>query len=105
MGATTWSLLFKDKEKADEVYKNLDIVTVSGDPVQVEDQFGQRFTFKGASIDGIMYDDMSVSQLAYIERALHQARTQAKAQTRANTDPEMRGANAMHGPAVLRPFQ
>jgi len=48
-----------------------------------------------------MLENLDESQLAYIEMALHQARVQAKANERAQSDSVLR--NAKRGPAVITP--
>jgi len=47
---------------------------------------------------------MDVSQEAAIQRGLHQARGQAKAQTRAKSDTTLRTLSAGPGPAILSQF-
>jgi len=51
-----------------------------------------------------MLEDMEKSKLAHIERGLHQARTQAKAQQAATQDPVLKSAAMMRGPAMIDPM-
>ena len=97
---TTWRLLFKNKEGADQANGLL-----SDHPMQdmrVSDDFGQTVNIRASTIHGRMLENLEESQLAYVEMALHNARVQAKAQTRAGSDPVLR--SAQRGPAVLSPL-
>lgn len=109
-GPTMWTLMWRDKEKADAAYDNY----AHGVPVNIEndslvldltDDFGQRARIHRADIHGVMLEDMDQSKLAHIERALHQARTQAKGQEMASADSTLRAAAARQagGPSILTP--
>jgi hypothetical protein len=69
-----------------------------GDVAAVTDDYGQTCMVKLADVKGCMLEDMDRSQLGDIEMRLHGARTQAKAQGRAQADPGLRGG------AVVQPF-
>jgi hypothetical protein len=103
--ATQWALLFKTKEAAEKAYDSFSIVPLQTHgptaTFALEDDFGQRIRLSSAELRGIMLEDMAASQLAHIERALHQAKMQAKGNKIAQTDPELR--EAARGPAVLSP--
>lgn len=73
-------------------------------PTEITDDFGQRLQLIQPYF-AILIQDMQLSQLADIERGIHQAVTQAKAQERAKTDPTLMAAmRAQNGPAVLSPM-
>ena len=65
---------------------------IGASTVSVADDFGQRATIDIKSIHGFMLEDMEQSKLAHIERGLHQARTQARAQQMATADPVLKNA-------------
>lgn len=106
--ATIWTMLFKEEEKAATFYDAYINTPVSHTddriPLTVTDDFGQRAVIDLNQIHSVMLEDMEVSQMAAIERGLHQARTQAKAQSRAMADPALKAAMLGQGPAVHSPF-
>ena len=103
---TPWSLLFEKPELADKAFADLETVKhrASDGVVTIADEFGQRTVIDIASIHGFMLEDMEKSKLAHIERGLHQARTQAKAQQAATQDPVLKSAAMMRGPAMIDPM-
>ena len=102
---TPWSLLFEKPELADKTFSNIRDAKKSGDLcVGISDEFGQGAMIDVASIHGFMLEDMEKSKLAHIERGLHQARTQAKAQQAATQDPVLKSAAMMRGPAMIDPM-
>jgi hypothetical protein len=98
--ATMWTLMWRDKEKAIAAIKQFSTVE---DSLIVSDDFGQEAHIKRADIHGVMLEDMELSKLAHIERALHQARVQAQGQQAAENDQVLRAQRARSGPAVLTP--
>ncbi len=104
---TLWILLFKEEEKAKAVYNDYVTSKVDGaldGALIAADDFGQAIAMPISKINGMLIDDMDLSQQAYIERGLHNARVQAKAQQRAAGDPTLRAAAMTQGPAALSPF-
>jgi hypothetical protein len=102
---TPWSLLFKKPELADKTFADLQIAKKEkAEQVSVMDEFGQRADIDVKSIHGFMLEDMEQSKLAHIERGLHQARTQARAQQMAGSDPVLKNAAMMQSPAMLSPM-
>lgn len=104
---TIWTLLFKAEEKAGVLYNayvDHRMNKAEGGALIGADDFGQSIAIDMDQIHSIMIDDMDQSQMAYIERALHQARSQAKAQSRAMGDPILKTAIMSQGPAVHSPF-
>ena len=102
---TPWSLLFEKPEAAEEVFYGLERAKQTKvEFISIADEFGQRATIDVASIHGFMLEDMEKSKLAHIERGLHQARTQAKAQQAATQDPVLKSAAMMRGPAMIDPM-
>jgi predicted CopG family antitoxin len=102
---TPWSLLFEKPEAAEDVFFSLQkSKQEKRDFIDIVDEFGQRTVIDIASIHGFMLEDMEKSKLAHIERGLHQARTQAKAQQAATQDPVLKSAAMMRGPAMIDPM-
>ena len=106
---TPWSLLFEKPKLADKAFADLETAkhkALSGidGVVTISDEFGQHASIDVASIHGFMLEDMEKSKLAHIERGLHQARTQAKAQQAATQDPVLKSAAMMRGPAMIDPM-
>lgn len=104
---TLWNFLFKTEEKAQGIYNsyvdhkvnNAEFGCLIG-----TDDFGQAFAFDLPLINGVMLENLDESQQGQIERALHNARSQGKAQQRAAGDPTIRAAMMTQGPAVQSPF-
>ena len=100
--ATIWTLLFKDEESAKKAYLN------TSEPAGVfacTDDFGQTVLLDTKEIKGALLEDMDISVNALVERGLHQARAQAKAQVRAMADETIKSATRAQnqGPAVYTP--
>lgn len=100
--ATSWALLFKSPEAADRAV--IDLEKPDSSVVTIIDDFGQRATLKAESIHGFMLEDMEQSKLAQIERGLHFERTKARANQMAQSDPVLKNAAMMQGPAMLSPM-
>ena len=106
-GPTMWTLMWRDKDRAYVAYQvyahhNTAMPTDMG-ILDLTDDFGQQCRLQRNVIHGVMLEDMELSKLAVIERALHQARTQAKAAEAAESDQVLRVARTRSGPAVLMP--
>jgi|SRR5215469_7165021 len=110
--ATAWSLLFKTEEAliaAQKIYTDVGAFNMQGVPngdVDITDDYGQRAIVRRSDIHGVMFEDMSQSKLAQIERGLHQMRTQIDANNQAKADPVLMAAMRMNqpGPGVITPF-
>jgi len=102
--ATTWALMFKTKEEAQTQYDHVTTVLEETDSnrVVLTDDFGQRTSLDSNTVHGVMLEDLSLSKLAHIERALHQARMQAEGQKMAQTDPAL--VHAARGPNIISPM-
>lgn len=104
---TTWTLLFKEEEKAAALYNNYVRAANNVDRAMLvgSDDFGQAFAINIDLVNGIMLEDMDLSQMAQVERGLHQAKAQAKAQERAMADPVILQSlrRQQQGPAVMSP--
>jgi|SRR5208337_3440856 len=98
-GPTVWRFLFRDKARA-EGYNAIPSMMPNQD-LRIEDDFGQCGDIKAAQIHGRMLENLDESLIAYVEMALHNARVQAKAQSRAEGDPTINMQR--RGPAVLTP--
>jgi hypothetical protein len=106
LGNTVWALLFKQRQTADNVWTTL---SANPDPllsprITVEDDFSQRLEIFRKQIGGLLFEDLDISRLAHIERSLHQARTQVKAQQMAEADPIIRSGAQRSSPAILSPM-
>lgn len=101
-----WGFLFKEEEKAQQAFDHVVLCKQTPDSrIGIEDDFGQKASLDTDKIQGFMLEDMEKSKLANIERGLHQARTQAKAQQQAQQDPVLRAAQlGAASPAVLSPM-
>jgi hypothetical protein len=84
-----WTLLYKDREKAEQHRGH---ISDGPDRVILVDDFGQEATFFQECIYGVMLEDMEQSKLAHIERELHLVRTKLKANEIADADPQIRQA-------------
>lgn len=71
-------------------------------PVYLTDDFGRTVTIMPNALSGAIFEDMDQTKLSQVEIALHHARTQAAANKRGSTDPELR--SMAQGPAMLHPM-
>ncbi len=99
---SVWTLMYQSKETAVLAWK---LYGDSQELVILEDDFGQTANFNLSSVAGAMLEDLDKSMLAHVERGLHNARTQAKAQQVAMNDPVLKTAamTAQRGPAIYDP--
>lgn len=100
VGPASLRFMFKSKERTDAL-RNFRTDHPTQDLI-IDDDFGQHAELKAMSIHGIIIEDMDQSKLAGVELMLHNARTQASAQQRAQSDTQLRQTN--RGPAVHTPF-
>jgi len=68
--------------------------------IPIADDFGTEADIKVADVSGIMFEDMTKTSEAAIERGLHQARGQATLNKRAQADPTIRTAAVLSGDAM-----
>lgn len=94
-----WVLLFKSKEAADKARSELG---AAAGVIATSDDYGQQLSARADAVNAILFENLDETRAAYIERALHQARTNAKTQQLAQADPALRMAQA--GPSVLSPM-
>ena len=99
-GPTVWRFLYRTKEKA-ESYNAMPGIMPTQD-WHIEDDFGQVADIKAPAVHARMLENMDESLLAYVEMALHNARIQSKAQSRAEGDQTINPRS--RGPAVLTPM-
>jgi hypothetical protein len=92
-----WRLLFKTKEAAHNACAGL----VAIPSINIADDFGQQCSLLSDRILGWMLEDLDQSKQAGAEMMLHNARTQAAAQTQARTEPALR--SGAQGPSVFVP--
>lgn len=106
LGNTAWRLMFKTEEAATDAY----ILSMRPDSpenpmgISIQDDFGQRFSARVASIHGVMLEDLDKAKMANVELFLHQQRVQAMATKAAQADPGLRANAMMNGPAILDPM-
>lgn len=106
---TAWTYLFKTKESAETAFtnmlvvKDLDAVAMNavhllhqpGAILHITDDFGQAASIPAVDFHGCQLENLDETKLAHVERALHNARTQAEANTRAGNDPALKAAATM----------
>lgn len=99
-----WTLLYKTEEAAQNAW-NQKGQPPESDSLIMSDDFGQTAVIKRACVAGAMLEDLDKSMMAHIERGLHNARTQAKAQQLAASDPILKTAAMTRGggPAMFDP--
>jgi len=99
-----WTLMFKDKQRANVAADDL-VGLPENKSFELTDDFGQECCIKASEVHGYMLEDLEQSRLAHIERALHQARTQAKGAELADADPALRQARnrAQSGMPMIQP--
>ncbi len=88
-GPMVWTLMFKTEENLRESYSKW-----TSETIMLKDDFGQECHLNPEECHGWMIEDLEQSKLAHIERALHQARTQAKGAELAEADVTLRAARA-----------
>jgi|HubBroStandDraft_3_1064219.scaffolds.fasta_scaffold41976_2 hypothetical protein len=114
-GPMVWTLMFKTEEAAEDAAlavrsilqargKDTNFSPISA--VSLKDDFGQIAEVTTESLHGFMLENMEQSKLAHIERALHQARTQAKGAEIADSDPVLAQARrrAQGGMPIMQPM-
>jgi len=96
-----WTLLYNSEDSAMNSWKK--ITDLPGQTLS--DDFGQTAMVERSRIAGAMLEDLDKSMLAHIERGIHNARTQAKAQQIALNDPILKTAAMARGqsPAIFSP--
>jgi hypothetical protein len=110
-GPMVWTLMFKTEEKLKFVLEELAFRSTDGhaghkEAFCVTDDFGQNCAIRDAQVHGFMSENLEQSKLAHIERALHQARTQAKGAEIADSDPVLAQARrrAQGGMPIMQPM-
>lgn len=91
--ARSWVFLYKSETSARRARDTLRGVlnVVGGDPiVTVADEYGTEADISAKDILGILFEDMNKCSESSIERGLHQARSQASLNRRAQSDPLLR---------------
>lgn len=98
-----WTLLFESEAAASTQFDLLGNADTAR--LVLKDDFGQTVLVDPACIAGSVFENLSQSMLAHIERGLHNARTQAKAQQIAANDPVLKTAAMARGqgPAIFSP--
>jgi hypothetical protein len=100
-GPMVWTLMFKTEERVREELANWAI-----NKTPLIDDFGQECVISADIMHGYMVENLEQSKLAHIERALHQARTQAKGAEIADSDPVLAQARrrAQGGMPIMQPM-
>lgn len=107
-GSVSAMLLYKTKEAAESTlaaYHAGDKTTTwEGAEFSAADDFGMRVSIKRNALHGVLFDDLTQSKMALVERSLHQARTQVLAEQMGEADPVLRAANTRRNSnAMLTP--
>ena len=109
-GNANWRLLFKTEEKAADAYTKLTspadktVHFNAAERADIVDDFGQRMSIPHGANAGIMLENMDESKLGTIEYGIHNARTNAAFQQRAQSDPTLRGIRQGQGPGIISPM-
>jgi hypothetical protein len=100
-GPMVWTLMFRTEERVREELANWAI-----NKTPLIDDFGQECVISADIMHGYMVENLEQSKLAHIERALHQARTQAKGAEIADSDPVLAQARrrAQGGMPIMQPM-
>lgn len=104
--AAPWTLLYKNEATAVKWWDAYIVARASSNPgIAMSDDFGQSLLVDPTCVAGSMFEDLDKSMLAHIERGLHNARTQAKAQQIALNDPVLKTAAMTRGqqPGIFDP--
>lgn len=99
--------LFKDEAKASIVYNayvNFKVGSEINGILIGTDDYGQSFAIDFEDIHAVILEDMDLGEESRIQRGLSQARGQANANKRAQSDPVIMAAQRGQGPSVLTPF-
>ena len=102
-----WTLLFRTQETFNDAvvaFKNP--ATFETQSFDLTDDFGQHISVKRDAIQGVMFEDMTKSRMAHIERGMHQMRVQVEANNLAKADPTLMAAmrTMQQPPGVITPF-
>lgn len=99
---SVWTFMYKTEEACTAAGAN---TKTTGTSFTLVDDFGQCGLIDKASVAGTLVEDLDKSMLAHVERGLHNARTQAKAETIAASDEVLKAAAArkQRGPAIYSP--
>jgi hypothetical protein len=104
----SWAFMFKESGADSAVQKIVDALyhRTSTPFVAINDDYGQSACILNEEIHGWMLEDLEISKIGQIERGLHQARVQAKAQELAGQDPLLRQARmaSQRGGPMLSPM-
>lgn len=98
-----WTLLYKEEQGM----QNALMVFDSGHPTElatISDDFGQTLRCRRNEVHALLAEDMTMSAMAMIERSIHMAKVQAKLQSRAAADPEIKAAQRPAGPPIYSPL-
>jgi len=102
-----WTLMFKTQEAFNDAIVNFqNPATLDSKNLNLVDDYGQHVSIRRDSIHGAMFEDMTKSKLAHIERGLHQMRTQIEANNMGKADPSISAfmRSQMGQPGVITPF-
>jgi hypothetical protein len=96
--------MFHKEEDAHKIFAEVESARLAKTNVAFTDDFSQQASIDGSAIAGALIEDMEKSKMAHIERALHQARTNARTQVAARSDPVLKNIATMQGPPMLQPM-
>ena len=100
----TWVLLYQTEEAARATWEAFASCPKDG-VANLVDEFGQETVIERSRVAGAMFEDLSKSMMAHVEKGLHNARTQAKAEQIAINDPILKTAAMakQRGPGIFSP--
>lgn len=101
---TPWAFLFKNKEAAYNAFNTTKAACIGCHPCDITDEYGQIAAFMAGDIHGVLIEDTELGNEARIIRGLEQAKGQARAAKRAQSDPELAQMMRGSGPSVITPF-
>ena len=102
-----WTLMFRTQEAFNDAIINFkNPSTFDSKDFDITDDYGQHVSLKRDAIQGVMFEDMTKSKLAHIERGLHQMRVQIEANNMGRADPSISAfmRSQAGAPGVITPF-
>ena len=99
-GQQQCALMYRAVQEAERVFTTL--TEGVGDTVLTDD-YGFRILVRRDAIKAVIFEDMERAKMFYIERALHQARVNAKLQSMAQADPALKAAGLLNSHPHMMP--
>ena len=96
-----WTLLYDSEDAANAAWSKM--TDAGTETAIVSDDYGQVARIDRAHVAVALFENLEKSKQGHVQRALHNARTQASADQMAVNDPVLKAARMMQGPAVFNP--